>query len=108
MACGSLGCKILVKSLARPFGPRSVDLSGVKPLTLVRIGKEPLGARNLFEALLRFLASGISVRMQLFGQAPIRLANVLGRGGGCDPQDLVWIFHCPSVETVGDRGPANV
>src|ERR1019366_9379020 len=25
MACGGLGCKIFVKSLARPFGPRTVD-----------------------------------------------------------------------------------
>jgi len=33
----SLGGKILVKSRAWPVGPRSVDLSAIKALTLVRI-----------------------------------------------------------------------
>src|ERR1700722_16290988 len=98
MACGSLGRKIPVKSLGRPFGSRGVDLSGIKPLPLIRIRKEIVGARDLFEALLRFLVSGIEVRMQLFGQVPVRLPDVFGRGGRCDPEDLVWIFHSPSVE----------
>jgi hypothetical protein len=108
MACGSLGRKILVKSLARSFGPRSVDLSTIKPLTLVRIRKEIVSARNLFKALLRLLVSGIEVGVQLLGQAPVRLPNVVGRGGARDPQDFVWVFHCPSVETdVDDRRVAD-
>ena len=38
------GREILVISLARPFSPRSVDLSAIKPLTLVRIRKQIVGA----------------------------------------------------------------
>ena len=101
MARSGLGCKILVKSLARPFGPRRVDLSAIKPLALVRIRKQIVGASNLFEALLRLLVSRIEIRMQLLGQAPVRLPNVFGRGGASDPQDFVWVFHCPSVEIDG-------
>jgi hypothetical protein len=68
MASGSLGCKILVKSLTRPFGPRGVDLSTIKPLTLIRIRKEFVGPRGLFETLFRLLVSGMEVRMQLLAR----------------------------------------
>ena len=47
--------------------------------------------------------------MQFLGQAPVRLPDVVGRGGARDPQDFVWVFHCPSAETyVADRRTANL
>ena len=46
---GCLGGKILVKSLARMLGSRSVDLSAVKAFPLVPIRRQLIGARNLFE-----------------------------------------------------------
>ena len=63
MACGRLTCKIPIKSLAWSFGPRSVDLTAIKPLTLVLIGKQIVGARQLLEALLRLLVSGVEIRV---------------------------------------------
>jgi len=45
--------------------------------------------------------------MQLLGQAAVRLPNLILRGGACDPQNFIWVFHCCSVEAHKRRAFAS-
>jgi hypothetical protein len=49
------------------FGAARVDLASVKFRTLIRIGEQTIGRRNLFEALFRLLVSGVQIGMKLLG-----------------------------------------
>ena len=84
----------VISALGRRFlGPRGVDLAGVVAAALFRVRQEVVGDRNLFKPLLRMLVARVEIRVQLLGELPVGLADLLRAGGLGDAEDIIGVFQ---------------
>ena len=77
----------------RLLRPRGVDLAGVEPPPLVRIGKQIVGGGDLLELLLGALVARVEVGVKLLGQLSVGLANLIGGRGLGDAKNLIGVSH---------------
>src|SRR5262245_25609761 len=84
--------EIAVIALARAFVPGGIDLAAVEARPFLGIAHEVVGSRDLLELLLRLLIAGIEVRVQLFRQLTIGLADLVLRRLRLHAQDSVGIL----------------
>ena len=76
---GAAGIFAIIPAVRRRFfHPRSVDLARIVALSLLGIGQQFVGGRNLLEPLLGVLVARIEVGMELLRQLPVGLADFLG------------------------------
>src|SRR5690606_13117712 len=94
------------------------DLGGVPAHLVVKgalflVGEDLEGEADLLELLLRFLVAGVDVRVVPAGESPVRLLDLLGRGGAGNSQKCVQILSLghvrsnvtsPSAPSIAARG----
>src|SRR5262249_13756704 len=84
--------KIAIVSLARPLLSGGVNLPAIEARALLWISQEIIGAGDLLELFLCCFIAGIEVRMQLFRQLAVRLADLVLRRFPFHAQDSVGII----------------
>ena len=87
----------------RFFGPRGVDLAGVVAASLFRVRQQVVGGRNLLEPLLGMLVARIEVRVQLLGELPVGLADILRARRFGDAEDFIGVFQTRLRERIVGR-----
>ena len=94
MARLAAGIFAIISALRRRLlGPRGVDLARVVALSLVRVRQDVVGGRNLLELLLGALVARVEVRMQFLRQLPVGFADLLGRRGLGDAENIIGVSH---------------
>ena len=90
------------------LGAGGVDLAAVEAGALVGIGQKGVGGADRLEARLGLRLVRVGVGVPALGEAAIRLADVVRRGGAGNAQNLVRIVHCgPSFMDLRDAGIAR-
>ena len=89
---GVRAVKVAIVALARPLLSGGVDFAAIEARSLLRIAQEIVGDGDLLEFFLCRLIAGIEVRVQLFRQLAVRLADLVLRCLPFHAQDSVGII----------------
>jgi hypothetical protein len=89
---GVRAVKVAIVALARPLLSGGVDFAAIEARSLLRISQEIVGDGDLLEFFLCCFIAGIEVRVQLFRQLAVRLADLVLRRLPFHAQDSVGII----------------
>ena len=84
---------IISSARRRLLHPRGVDLAGVEPPPLVRIGKQIVGGGDLLELFLGALVARVEVGVKLLASFRVGGAKLVGGRGLGDAKNLIGVSH---------------
>src|SRR5262249_5595303 len=89
----TLGVGPIIRAL-RSLGAALVNLAAIVARPLFRVRDEVVGGGNRFESRFGFGFAGVQIRVKLFSEFAIGLANVVRAGIGLDPEYLIGRLRC--------------
>ncbi|MNI51574.1 hypothetical protein D3C73_1063050 [compost metagenome] len=94
VAIAGIGLGIVAVVLAaRALRSRFVDRPLVKQRPLLRVDEQPVSIGDILELFFRGLVAWVQVGMQLPGQPPVRLLDLIRRGVTGNTKCFVWTAH---------------
>jgi hypothetical protein len=83
---------VAIRARRRLLGAGFVDLAAVEPGALFGVRQQLVGGGHRFELLLGGLIAGVQVRVELFRELAVGLADVIRARGFLHAQDFVRVF----------------
>ena len=88
-----------------PLCAGRIDFAAVEPSAFFLVANDMVGGRDLLEACFRRLIARMQIRMVLFSEPTVGLADVVLGRLASDAQDLEWVRHCWDPQALSGEQP---